>query len=160
MFNVNLNNLVRQYIHRNRRKPKILAEVDAFLSPLNNLYNRFQALVSEANFYLSYNGQQVSVEWLLNDVWPAAGGGIYIETVNSTIQPTFLSNVEDQQPPLYVSNIEDQQPALYLLNLEDYNTQYDFIVWVPAALVFDQAKMMNLINRYRLAGMRYTTQTY
>lgn len=147
-------------MNKERRKPRILAEVDALIAPLVDLYNRFQQLVTEAQFYLSYNGQQLSIEWLLNDVWPLAGGGIFIETVNANIQPLFGSNKEDQQPPIYVSNKEDNMPPLFISNLEDYFTQYDFIVWVPATLVFDESKMKTLINRYKLAGKRYTIQTY
>jgi hypothetical protein len=37
---------------------------------------------------------------------------------------------------------------------------YDFIVWVPVALVFDMNEMRALINRYVQAGKRYSIQTF
>lgn len=37
---------------------------------------------------------------------------------------------------------------------------FDFIVWVPLLLVFDEAEMRSLINTYRMAGKRYSIQTY
>lgn len=36
----------------------------------------------------------------------------------------------------------------------------DFIVYVPIELVFDEAEMRALIERYRQAGKRYTIETY
>lgn len=37
---------------------------------------------------------------------------------------------------------------------------FDFIVWTPILLVFDEAEMRALIDTYRMAGKRYSIQTY
>jgi hypothetical protein len=37
---------------------------------------------------------------------------------------------------------------------------YDFIVWVPVALVFDTYELQALVNRYKQAGKRYSIQTF
>lgn len=160
LYNLNIIKAMRAEVPLKLRKARRYALVATFAQPLIDMYNRFVALRSESEFYLSYNGQQASMQKLLNDVWPAAGGAIYIETVNATLQVFYLPNAEDNQPPIFLPNAEDNEPPIFLPNAEDFILQYDFIVWVPATLVFDEPKMRNLINRYRLAGKRYTIQTY
>lgn len=48
----------------------------------------------------------------------------------------------------------------YLINKGEALQPTDFIVWVPVALVFDINELRALVNRYKLAGKRYTVQTY
>jgi len=48
----------------------------------------------------------------------------------------------------------------YLKNESEYIPSYDFIVWVPVAVVFDVNQMKALINTYKLAGKIYSIQTY
>lgn len=51
-------------------------------------------------------------------------------------------------------------PRLFLKNLGEGNALSDFIVRVPATLLFDLHEMRALIDLYKLAGKTYTIQTY
>lgn len=48
----------------------------------------------------------------------------------------------------------------YIKRRSEYATAYDFIVYVPSALVFDINQMKALINYYKIASKRYTILTY
>lgn len=50
--------------------------------------------------------------------------------------------------------------VLYLENKSEQAGQLDFIVMVPVALSFDINEMKGIVNFYKLAGKRYSIQTY
>lgn len=64
------------------------------------------------------------------------------------------------QVPVEGANWTFHKKKLYMKNKAQYLLSYDFIVMVPAALVFDINEMKAQVNFYKLAGKRYTIQTY
>jgi hypothetical protein len=96
-----------------------------------------------------YNNYNNSTAYSVND-YAQTAVGIYKCISNSTgntpdISPTFWTLVH--------SNI-------YYKNTSEYWTQIDFIVMVPISVVFNQDEMKSIVNYYKLAGKRYTIQTY
>lgn len=51
------------------------------------------------------------------------------------------------------------KPRLYLYQSDEY-VSLGFIVWVPVGLVYDVDQMNAWINKYKLAGITHTIQTY
>lgn len=84
--------------------------------------------------------------------------GEYAQTATGVYQCTATStgNFPDTATTFW-TRVGD---SLYLQNLSEYALQFDFIVKVPAALVFDANEMKAIINYYKLAGKRYTIQPY
>lgn len=135
------------------------------------------------NLRLSFTGQTLVLERLLNLYYyslfdPAVGPAnpgykIWIDDVVSDLQFIFLFlNYENQPIPLYRCSeypVPPPAPAngnagtpgpQYLSLLAEYASETDFIVWVPASLVFDELEMRTLINLYKMAGAKYQFLTY
>lgn len=51
-------------------------------------------------------------------------------------------------------------PRFIVLNHIEALQPFDFIVWVPIAIIFDMNEMRALVDTYRLAGKRYQILTY
>lgn len=58
------------------------------------------------------------------------------------------------------SEWSDEGKQLYLKNKGEGQILYDFIIWVPAALVFDENELRALVAIYKMAGKRYTIMTF
>lgn len=162
MFSVNFKNIVNQNL-----PPKTGADVPitkswlySLIQPLIELYAIFSSYRIQALYTLSFTGQVIYLEKLLNDTFNNGGTEIFIEDGILKIAP-FLFNTAEDADPFYVFNTAETNEAnLYLYNTAEYTGNLDFIVKVPTALVFDENQMKSLINKYKLAGKNYTIQTY
>lgn len=162
MFSVNFKNIVDQNL-----PPKTGADVPitkawlySLIQPLIELYAIFSSYRIQALYTLSFTGQVIYLEKLLNDTFNNGGTEIFIEDGILKIAP-FLFNTAEDADPFYVFNTgETSEDNLYIYNTAEYTGNLDFIVKVPAALVFDENQMKSLINKYKLAGKNYTIQTY
>jgi len=95
------------------------------------LYNRWRSTTTFAiNKYCVFN----------NQLW------ISLQNGNLNKQPG--------SEPLWWA--QDTGSPLFLFNSSEAGSQYDFIVYVPASISFDNTKMRKQIDQYRLAGKRYT----
>ncbi len=54
----------------------------------------------------------------------------------------------------------DEGEQLYLKNRSESQVQFDFTIWVPAALVYDENELRALVAIYKLAGKRYNIISY
>lgn len=54
----------------------------------------------------------------------------------------------------------DMGPRLFLRNKAEGLVVQDFIIWVPATLVYNEAELRALVAIYKLAGKRYVIMTY
>ncbi|MEI6489345.1 MAG: hypothetical protein WCP52_10295, partial [Bacteroidota bacterium] len=70
------------------------------------------------------------------------------------------NNTTGNTPGVSSSYWNFDSDVLFLENESEYQSNYDFIVMVPAAVVFDINAMKSLVNYYRCAGKRFTIQTF
>lgn len=63
-------------------------------------------------------------------------------------------------PDLNPSEWQNRRERTWFYNQSEYISAFDFIVWVPVAVVFDINEMKAVINLYKLAGKRYQILTY
>ena len=162
MFSVNFKNIINQNL-----PPKTGDDVQitkswlySLIQPIIELYAIFSSYRIQALYTLSFTGQVIYLEKLLNDTFNNGGTEIFIEDGILKIAP-FLFNTAEDADPFYVFNTaETNEENLYLYNTAEYTGNLDFIVKVPTALVFDENQMKSLINKYKLAGKNYTIQTY
>lgn len=109
------------------------------------LYNKVEAA---APVYF-YNRHNPAHSYLVGE-YAVAAGRIWKALVASPSDVPSSSSAE----------WSDEGERLYLLNKAEGQNSFDFIVWVPAGLVFDQNEMEALIDLYKLAGKTYVILTY
>lgn len=162
MFSVNFKNIIDQNLppKTGTDTPITKAWLYSLIQPIIELYAIFSSYRIQALYTLSFTGQVIYLEKLLNDTFNNGGTEIFIEDGILKIAP-FLFNTAEDADPFYVFNTAETSEAnLYLYNTAEYTGNLDFIVKVPTALVFDDNHMKSLINKYKLAGKNYTIQTY
>jgi hypothetical protein len=63
-------------------------------------------------------------------------------------------------PGSFGSDWQNRRERDWFKNIAEYQAAMDFIVYVPVAVTFNESEMKAVINFYKLAGKRYTIQTY
>lgn len=162
MFSVNFKNIIDQNLppKTGTDTPITKAWLYSLIQPIIELYAIFSSYRIQALYTLSFTGQVIYLEKLLNDTFNNGGTEIFIEDGILKIAQ-FLFNTAEDADPFYVFNTaETNEENLYLYNTAEYTGNLDFIVKVPTALVFDENQMKSLINKYKLAGKNYIIQTY
>lgn len=101
--------------------------------PKRYVYNKWNSVTA-------YVAGQYSVE----------GDTVYICLQNSTNNQPSIS------PTYWAAHAE----KTYFKNHAQYATTYDFIVMVPSFISFNDSEMKAYINLYKIAGKRYTIQTF
>lgn len=147
------------------RGNRIVEWVAALLAPVQSLNVVFSAWAGGVRYFLAFNGQVVYLEHVLNDQFDASLRRIYIDDPGGTvIVTTYVHNKIEQQPTLYLYNVADADPNNPIIynTSEIYTSTDDFIVHVPAGVFSPtvQVQMSALINQYRIAGKRYSFQTF
>ena len=122
---------------------------------------RFLDFVSAKRYDLSRTAQVIMLEDLLNNEFDNVNRQIYIGDAN-LLAYTFLYMYQENQPStaFYMDTEIPPGVAQPLYLNEEYDQGYDFIVYVPTGLLYDQQKLKALVNKYKLAGKRYIIENY
>lgn len=162
MYQVDWLNLILSLLPGFLRKPVQQTWLYTLLGPLVQLYTTFLQYRATKLRELSYNGQTIMLEQMLNYYWPSGGGGIFIENNPSQVPNVYIYAQSEQQPPLYIyadGELATTGPT-YIYSDAEYSNNVDFIIWVPAATVYTEPAMRARVDLYRAAGKRYRIQTY
>lgn len=142
------------------RKTVFVSWLTALLKPVIDLYDTFIVYTNRQIYLMSFRFQKASMEKLLNEEFNG-GGGIYIEDVNVNIQPNFIFDNIDNQPTTFIyDNADNEAPHFIYDNADYYTSSYNYIIWVPVGVVFDELVMRALVNRYNHFPKTYSIQTY
>lgn len=163
MFNFDFLNTIKRLLPPKRRKIKYIAWLAGLFSPLRKLKDQFTTLQADKNYEIAFNTQTLSLENRINQHYSLPLGTIYIETIASISNDVFDFWLSENQTPKYVYWLSENSTPQYIYWLSETSPQAignDFIVYVPAALVFDEQEMKAIINLYKLAGKRYTIVAY
>jgi hypothetical protein len=129
--------------------------------PFQNIRLDFLDFVSAKRYDLTRTAQVIMLEDLLNNEFDNVNRQIYIGDAN-LLAYTFLYMYQENQPATaFFMDTEippNVPPSLYLN--EEYDQGYDFIVFVPTGLLYDEEKLRALVNKYKLAGKRYIIQYF
>lgn len=146
------------------RGTKQLAWLKTLLSALQTSNFNFTIFVSTTLFYLSFNGQVIYLEHILNDQFDLSLRRIYIDDDSGVnITPLVVFNKSEKQPSLVVYNkSENQVPTGAVFNKNAVVGNMDFIIYVPNGILTTQriAAMNQVINKYKIAGKRYIIKTF
>ena len=128
---------------------------------MKNLHTAFVDWVKDSRVELSYNGQTIVLERMLNTKFPNPGSLIYIENVDENFDLKFIFQNSEAEAPVYTYLLVEGMPPSYIFKYSELSGfLYDFIVWVPASLVFNENLMKAWLNRFVIAGSRYIIKIY
>lgn len=149
---------IKQAIPFHLQKEPLQSWIKALLAPLQELNATFDVTAKSAKYEVSFTGQVIYLEHLLNDAYDRNQRRIYIEDGTDLILPPFLYNkIEDE--PLYLYNkVESNPNPLYVYNKAEYASPVDFIVCVPTALLNTATTITisRLVEKYKIASKKFT----
>jgi len=135
------------------RKAAIIAFLEALVSPVNSLYSRFLLYKNNILYRLTITPQVCYLEKMLNDRFDGDQRRIYIS--DGVFYESLYLYTEAEANNLYIfTQNENNDLALYSRS-ESGSEGADFIVHVPATVVFDHAEMSALLDNYKLASKTY-----
>ena len=137
------------------RQPLRLALLRAMLKPVLSIQERFLAEVTRTRYLLGLSGRVIDLAHWLNDEFDRQDRRIYIED-GFPQAPVFLYTRPEGSPLDLYTRPEGNAVPLY--RREEFETQYDFIIHVPPALLAEETTIRAAANRYVSAGRRYIIQ--
>lgn len=178
MYNIDFRNIASLLLPPFLRKVKTKDWLFSLLKPLIDIYELFIAFRLLTIQKLSFTGQVIYLEKLLNDKYDEDDRGIFISE-GTDMEYVYVGNVTENQP-VFIGNkaeytlddndvyvdIYDASNAIYIGNKAEFYVQDDFIVNVPQAIYDELVSghildgMKALINLYKLAGKNYTIIPY
>lgn len=142
------------------RFPWLLVFIRSLLLPFRDGMNSFANYSQRQHYLTSISGQVIYLEQLLNDEFDSGLRRIYISDAiyGGEIPIIIYQAFELKVPPYLKQATETTIPDIYLWMLADITATHEFDIIVPAALngSFDEAYLRSLIDRFKIAGKRYS----
>jgi hypothetical protein len=158
IYQVDFRQFISQVLGRLTRQPKMIAWLHALVVRVREIYADFLEYRDVTTHTLSLSTQTRVLEYELNLRWPGAGGGIYIENRDRTPGVFYIydDTVSGNEPDLALIAPEPTDTAIIYDEDEIIPIGVSFIVWVPADLIFVEAEMKAVVNRFKLVGTTYS----
>jgi hypothetical protein len=158
MINFNVNSIVEEHISPRLRKTFTLELFKMICSPMISLYTRFYQFYEDKKYELTFNGQVIYLEHLLNDQFDNISRGIYISDSPEFDEDVvfFLESENNEETVFYLES--EGEAAVVFYQESEIQTWPDFIVNVPAAVTFNEIRMKAYLNKYKLASKNYIIQ--
>lgn len=173
VYDINYELVVKRHTPVRLRKPRRLAWMHTLVAGIVDIYTRFVALRSDANYYLAHNSQVCYMEAALNDAYDNGLRRVrivdpfYIDPVYIYMAPEELEVPLALVSELPVSPDDYDAPVWLYMYSETSLFGVQFIVEYPdipafdESLGFDPDRMKALIGKYRLPSKRnYILRTY
>jgi hypothetical protein len=160
MFNFSLDfrKLVSDLLPPDLRKAKRIDWLLVLVSQIKSIHTQFVALATQKRFDLQFTSQVIYLEYLLNYRFNGGLNTIYIADAQNPDYVYLWQRAENVK--LYIYNRVENESKTFVYNRAEFNHYADFVVMVPALLVFNRSEMVALINRYKIAGKIFTIKTY
>jgi hypothetical protein len=147
-FKIDYYKLVRLLLPTMLRRPVVLAFLEAIISSIDWLYGLFGRNRNANLYHLSITPQVCRLEKALNDRFDSSQRRIYIS--DGTHYEALYLYTDGENVPIWL------EPDVYLhTGGESGEGNIDFIVNVPAGLVYDQHEMEALVRIYKLASKTF-----
>lgn len=160
VFNINFRKLASDLMPHFLREPQHVKIYEHPLSAIQEVNNNLLVVRDQIAFDLSFTGQKIYLQELLNLIFDPIGRAIYIENQTDFLNDNFeYFDIEGQSPEYEYFEAEGNPPSYDYLQSE-YGLAATFIVFVPNSLVFDLNEMNALINKYRAAGRPHAIQLF
>jgi hypothetical protein len=157
---VNFAKFVTERIPLEFRFDDVIAFVNVIVSPIVAIYNKLLSFRDSILYKLTITPQVCKLEKMLNDRYDNGDRRIYIVD-GSEYLPLFLFTKPELQPVFIYRKSETSKPKTFL-NLKGEVSQFtfDFVVFVPVDVSFDENEMSALLNYYKLATKFFKIQTF
>lgn len=126
--------------------------------PVVQLYNLFLLYRTAVIYDLMITPQVCYLEALLNDRYDYTDRRIYIDDVIEQAPLYIYADAETHPIDLYTDS--EALPVDLYTEGEGGDYADDFVIMVPAALVFSRIEMTSLVMLKRLPGMKFKIQTF
>jgi hypothetical protein len=156
-YDIDFAELQRQNMPVEHRNPKHTAWLKSLCAPGVWLYGLFLEARDAFLYEIGHNGQVCRLRKMLNDKFDSTERRIYIAD-SEPVSPVYLFR-DAELKPVYIYT-EGEDSPVYLRRDEELNAGGSFIVFVPEDLVYDEIRMRNRIDNFKLAGKGYTIQTF
>ena len=144
------------------RQSKMLAWLQALVSPVSYHYGLFTTNRTNDLYDLSHNGQVCYLKAALNDVFDPTGRRIYI-TDGPYVDPDFIYQAIEQKAlpidlviEIGLAVIPAPDPVPLYTSAETYWLGVQFIIKVPHVVAgipgYDLNRLRALVDKYRLVG--------
>lgn len=134
--------------------------LQAAMTGLNYLNNIFYTYIIEKKEELKYNGQIINISKRLNDVFDNDLRRIYIANV-ATIPVQYIWRVSEFETPYVYRMSESSNDSFIVGRTAEIDSDiYDFIVFIPVSLTYNNEQMNAIINKYKLVDKTFNIQTY
>mgnify|MGYP001627235949 CR=1 FL=1 len=162
MYNVDFNKLAAQLLPPFLRKVRLLAWIRLMFFPLRYLNDLLISFINLKRLEISYNCETMVMERALNNTYPGASGGIYINNDVEVLAREYSFFFSENQGSLGFSYFYSEGNGSFGSSYfaSEYATSVDFIVLVPNTLVFDENEMIAFVKKYKSAGKLFKIQTY
>lgn len=162
MYNIVFSRLIEYLLPYFHRKPVMIAWIEVLMYPFSSVYGFWLDYFTEKRFDAWITGQVAMLQYMLNTKFYGNGNllSIYIVDDYDDENDVMIFNKHEQETETFIYNTDEEaDEEVYVFNSNEVG-YYDFIVMVPEDLEFDENYMRSLINKFKLAGMSYTIQTY
>jgi hypothetical protein len=156
IYKINFFTLAAWLIPKPDRTEVFIILVKAALYPLIFVYNSFLKYRKAKIYQLTITGQVCYLERLLNDRYDSSLRRIRIDDAIWHL-PWFLFQEAENKPEYFFREGENNPVWLYTEG-EAGIALDDFVVFVPASIIFEMAEMRELLNSFKLFGTKYKIQ--
>jgi len=158
IYDIDFGKVVRWNLRRKKRKPLILALLNAMAKPVVLLYQDFLKYRKAKLYQLMITPQKCWLERLLNDRYDFTQRRIYID--DGVDYPPVYIYQHDELKPIFLRQAQEDSPVIIYTSGESGDFKDDFVIYVPGDLVFEDAEMTSLVKAYKLAGTKFKIQKF
>ena len=149
-FKVNFWHLATQVLPPRLKFPLVTALLEAAYSVMDYVYNLFSVNRDTNLYHISITPQVCCLEKALNDRFDITERRIYISDGYFHKRAYVYTRPEDK--PRYVYNRIENKPIYLRTRMEVGVQNFDFVVNVPAGLVYNRDEMTAFVEVYKLAS--------
>lgn len=142
------------------RQETFVAFLIALKRPIETLQYEFHNFFDQVKYDLSFNGQVIYLEHILNDSFDSVDRQIYISDGTENPLVYIFNNSEPNEDVIIGNTSEVAIPPVYLYNSSEFEIEVDFIVNVPNTITINENLLKSIVNKYRIAPKRYTIEYF
>ncbi|MBP1630877.1 MAG: uncharacterized protein H6Q15_1770 [Bacteroidetes bacterium] len=146
-MNIDFKKLFIQLLHPRLRRAKLLISItDSIGSVLNAWKADFDTWISKTRYEIGITPQVCYLEKVLNDTFDSSLRRITISEPARV--PTQYMYRKTDLKDFYFENT-------YFIDDSRFGYIYDFYVNIPIGLIYSNARLINIVNKYKLAGKTF-----
>ena len=158
IYNVDIDLLTKRSLPTRKREETHIDWLASLLKGLKSVYDQFISFRTETLTDLSYNAQTLIFQKALNDKCDNSLRRIYIDNLfDNKKQVSSFLRIEDKPLPTY-TRAEAVPVTTY--TRPEFETDFDFVIYVPNELSLKQSQVTALGNFYKIASTRFKIILY